>query len=234
MDSYKTKLGTLYFGNTVEIIKSLPSNSFDAIITDPPFGLYMDEYDKLDNFLNITEDLYRVMKKDSWLIFYFATKKIFELTPLLKFFNYKWMIPYMIFGSKYKNPIGLQMAYNIVMVFSKGKPKIYYKRRDLMFADELPVVTGKINEPQFKPTYITSCLLQIFTKEGDNILDPFTGYGSIPLVCELYNRRWVGIEIDPIKFRIAKRIITDKKVSDIRQLKKDIEDEIKFQMGGPL
>jgi DNA modification methylase len=59
----------------------------------------------------------------------------------------------------------------------------------------------------------------MFTKFGDLVLDPFAGYGSILLVCELFNRRWIGVEVDPIKFEIAKQILTEKKVIDIKELK---------------
>jgi DNA modification methylase len=62
----------------------------------------------------------------------------------------------------------------------------------------------------------------MFTKEGDLVLDPFAGYGSIPLVCELFNRRWIGIEIDPIKYEIAKKIISKKRVFDIQEMKEEL------------
>jgi len=63
----------------------------------------------------------------------------------------------------------------------------------------------------------------MFTKEGDLVLDPFAGYGSIPLVCELFNRRWIGIEIDPVKFEIAKRIIAERRPRSVKELKKALQ-----------
>jgi len=62
----------------------------------------------------------------------------------------------------------------------------------------------------------------MFTRQGDLVLDPFAGYGSIPLVCELFGRRWIGIEIDPVKFEVAKQIVSKKKVVDIKKLKETL------------
>jgi DNA modification methylase len=65
----------------------------------------------------------------------------------------------------------------------------------------------------------------MFTREGDLVLDPFAGYGSIPLICELYNRRWIAVEIDEVKYRVAEKIIQRKRVPNIKKLKEEIERE---------
>jgi len=126
------------------------------------------------------------------------------------------------YGSLSRNPFGTQASYSIVMVFAKGRPKVRIGRRDVIVADELPVVAEKIGEPQFKPTYVAATLLTMFTREGDLILDPFAGYGSIPLVCELYGRRWIAFEIDPVKYEVAKRIISEGRVRNIRKLREEV------------
>jgi DNA modification methylase len=125
-------------------------------------------------------------------------------------------------GSFSRNPLGTQAGYSIIMVFSKGEPKIVMKRKDVIFSDELPIVEENPREPQFKPTFTVSEIITIFSRRGDLVLDPFAGYGSIPLVCELFGRRWIGIEIDPIKYEIAKKIISEKRVFDIEEMKEEL------------
>jgi len=221
---FRTSLGVLYLGDAREILRRLPSNSVDATITDPPWGIGIDEYDNFDVFLEVRDELYRVMKPNSWLVFYLSPKRIYDLTPYLQRFRYVWMIPYVFsgFGTVSRNPLGSQSSYSVVMVFAKGEPRVAIKRRDLIYSDELPVIVEKIREPQFKPTFVTSVLVTMFTREGDLVLDPFAGYGSIPLVCELFNRRWIGIEIDPVKHEVARRIISERRVVDICRIKKEI------------
>jgi DNA modification methylase len=70
----------------------------------------------------------------------------------------------------------------------------------------------------------------MFSRIGDLVLDPFAGYGSIPLVCELFGRRWIGIEIDPMKYEIAKKIISEKRVFDIEKMKEEIRKRRKADL----
>jgi len=70
--------------------------------------------------------------------------------------------------------------------------------------------------------YGVAALLSMFTKEGDLVLDPFAGYGSVPLVCELFNRRWVAVEVDPVKFEVARRIIAERRPRSVRELRKKV------------
>jgi DNA modification methylase len=225
---FTTGKGIYILGDAREVLKLVPSNSIDAIVTDPPWGVEFDEYDNFGVFLQVRDELYRVLKNDSWLVFYFTPKRIYDITSYTQLFEYRWMMPYLFesYGTVSRNPLGGQAGYSIVMVFAKGKPKVRFPRIDILYADELPVVVEKVREPQFKPTYTTSVLLTMFTGEGDIVLDPFAGYGSIPLVCELFNRRWVAVEIDPIKYAVAERIIREKRVISIKKLKKELEESM--------
>jgi DNA modification methylase len=217
--------GVLILGDSREVLKRVPSASVDVVLTDPPWGVGFDEYDDFNVFLQVRDELYRVMKPDSWLVFFHTPKRIYDIQPYLQRFRYVWMIPYIYasFGSHSRNPLGSQATYSIIMVFAKGEPKIKTSRRDLIYSDELPVVEGNVREPQFKPTFTVSVLVTMFTREGDLVLDPFAGYGSIPLVCELFRRRWMAVERDPIKYQIARRIIETRKVPDIKRLKEEIK-----------
>ena len=79
-------------GDCSELIKELPDESIDNIITDPPYGLNKEgisnDYN-LGTFYNILPDCYRVLKRDSFFITFFSTKflpKLFENNP----FSYFW------------------------------------------------------------------------------------------------------------------------------------------------
>ncbi|MGC8849036.1 MAG: DNA methyltransferase [Candidatus Bathyarchaeia archaeon] len=55
----------------------------------------------------------------------------------------------------------------------------------------------------------------MFIKEGDTVLDPFAGYGSIPIVCELFNRKWIGFEMYGKKYRKAVDFIKHRRIERI-------------------
>jgi hypothetical protein len=182
LEHFRGEHGVYILGDSREVLRRIPSDTVDAVITDPPWGVGFDEHDDFNVFLQVGDELYRVLKRDSWLVFFFTPKRVYDLQPYLQRFRYVWMIPYVFasFGSVSRNPMGAQSSYSIIMVFAKGEPEIVVKRKDVIYSDELPVVEGNIKEPLFKPTFTISVLLTMFTREGDLVLDPFAGYGSIP------------------------------------------------------
>jgi len=48
----------------------------------------------------------------------------------------------------------------------------------------------------------------MFMKKTDVVLDPFAGWGSLLKVCELFKRRWIGIEINEERVKFAKEFIS--------------------------
>ena len=225
---FRGQHGFYVLGDARELLKLLPSGCADAVLTDPPWGVFKDDpYDDFKSFLECRDELHRVMKPNSWLVFFFSIPRLFELRPYAEKFSYKWLIPYLFlgYGTGSRTALGTEATYGLIVVFAKGRPKVAVPRKDVIVADELPVVEGRIGEPSFKPTAVISRLLSAFTREGDLVLDPFAGYGSIPLVCELFNRRWIAFDIDPLKFRVAERIIKERRVPSIARLKKELFKE---------
>jgi len=211
-------VNTIINKDCVEVIKGLPDSSIDLILTDPPYGLGFGEYDNAENFYNLEDELYRVLKPNSFLVFYWSVKKLNEPFQRLKRFLYCWQI-ICYFATTYSKSMLGDRKYIPVLVFAKGaKPKVKSRDSDFVYAVELPVVDGKIGNALFKPTGATSQLLQMFSREGDLVLDPFCGFGSIPLCCKLWNRRFIGIEKDERVYKIAKKIVETGKVGYIGKM----------------
>jgi site-specific DNA-methyltransferase (cytosine-N4-specific) len=66
----------------------------------------------------------------------------------------------------------------------------------------------------FPPQLIQPCILA-GCPEGGTVFDPFFGAGTTGYVCEKFNRKWVGIELNPEYAEIAKSRIE----RETRQLK---------------
>ena len=75
--------------------------------------------------------------------------------------------------------------------------------------------TGKKNHPTEKPVELMECLLKNSTNFSDVVLDPFMGSGSTGVAGVNIGRRFIGIELDPGYFKIAKERI-DKAIADKR------------------
>jgi len=61
----------------------------------------------------------------------------------------------------------------------------------------------KVGHPSQKPIKLIEMLIQSATREGDSVLDPFTGSGTTAVVCQNLNRNFAGIEIEPKYIEIA-------------------------------
>ena len=55
-----------------------------------------------------------------------------------------------------------------------------------------------------KPVALMEWILFYYSKEGDIILDPTMGSGSTGVACKNLNRNFIGIELDPEIFEVAK------------------------------
>jgi len=201
----------LILGDSKEELKKIESNSIDIIITDPPYNIGFAEYDNSDIFFELEEEYYRVLKPNSWFIFWWSTKRIPDISKL-KIFQYKHLIICNFRGTYSRSPLG-KREYSPIFVFTKGNPKLVYSRSDTILAEELPIIQTKIKRGDFKPTFTLSQLLLMFTKENDIVLDPFMGFGSMALVCKLFNRSFIGIEQDEIRYKIAELLVKEGKLT---------------------
>ena len=61
--------------------------------------------------------------------------------------------------------------------------------------------------PTEKPVELNELFIKNSSEQGDTILDPFMGVGSCGLACKNTNRNFIGIELDEKYFNIAKERI---------------------------
>jgi len=113
----------LMHGNCLELMKSIPDGSIDAIITDPPYGTTACKWDSVIPFTLMWQQLNRIIKPNGAIIFT-ATQPFTSLlvSSNLKHFKYEWIW-------KKKNPKGFLNAKKMplknvenVLVFYKSVP----------------------------------------------------------------------------------------------------------------
>ena len=63
---------------------------------------------------------------------------------------------------------------------------------------------GFRKHPTQKPVDLLEYLIKTYSNEGDWVLDPTMGSGSCGVACQNTNRNFVGIELDPTYFQVAK------------------------------
>lgn len=200
---------TLYLGDCLEVMKSIPDKSIDAVITDPPYGINADK--GVGGFGCSKTDKHYIGDWDSqipnkeyfdWMI---KISKIAIIsggqyfTKLLEP-NGHWIIWDKIGEIKFQNPFGdCEMMWTNV---NKKSVKKYICIQQGFVAKEKDRF-----HPTQKPTELIRSILLDYTKENDTILDPFMGSGTTGVACIQTGRKFIGCEIEPTYYDIAvKRI----------------------------
>jgi len=194
-------------GECLELIKLIPDNCIDVVITDPPYGLnksgIRNDAD-LNVFYNILPECYRVLKEHSFFITFFSIKflpQLFKNNP----FSYFWQIALYCPEGQVKSPIGYT-KYMPCFVFKKGNPKIINWSQDIFIDTPGKMVEpdeGYIEHPTPKPKQFIKEILKMFTKNNDLILDPFMGSGSTAVACIQLKRKFIGFEIEDKYCKLA-------------------------------
>lgn len=200
-------INKIIYGDCLELIKWIPDNSIDAVITDPPYGLnkkgIRNDAD-LSLFYSIMPECYRVLKNNSFFITFFSTKflpLLFRNNP----FTFFWQIVLYCPQGRVNSPIGFT-KYMSCFVFTKGKPGIIKRKKDIFIDTPGSMVEpdeGYINHPTPKPKHFIKEILKMFTKNQDLILDPFIGSGSVAMACLQLDRDFIGFEIEEKYCKIA-------------------------------
>lgn len=219
----------LYCDDYKNVLKQLPDNSVDLIITDPPYkttkrgiskntntgGLVRSELGKQGkifkhNNVPIKEfvpELYRVLKEGSHC--YIMTNHV-NLQEMLNtctesgFHFIKcliWDKGNKIMGQCYMS------QFEYILFLRKGKHK---KINNCGTSDILSIPNKKAKDENGKnlhdtekPVELARILIENSSNEGDLVLDPFVGIGFVPIACKLTNRRFIGTEIDKKYFDIT-------------------------------
>lgn len=89
------------------------------------------------------------------------------------------------------------------------------------------------------PASLVESQIQIYTKKGDLVLDPFVGVGTTIEVAESLNRKSIGIELNPEFATLAIKDVKDREnhkviCDDVRNLKKHIpKNSVDFIITSP-
>lgn len=75
---------------------------------------------------------------------------------------------------------------------------------------------GKGNtHPTIKNVKLMEYLIKMVTPKGGTVLDPFMGSGSTGIACKKKGFNFIGIELDPEYFEIAKKRIEETPLSEL-------------------
>ena len=220
-------MGKIINGNAIEFMKTLEDESVDLIVTDPPYkvtargnagnsgGMMQSKLSMKGKIFKHNDikpieylpEFYRLLKDGSHC--YVMTNHV-NLQEMLNtatecgFHFIKsliWNKGNKIMGQFYMS------QFEYILFFRKGKGK---KINKCGTADILNVPNkktkgedGKNIHDTEKPVELMKILIENSSQEGELVLDPFAGVGTVGVACKELNRDYICIEIDENYHKIA-------------------------------
>lgn len=214
-------------GNAIELIKTIPSDSIDCVVTDPPYrvtsrgnagnsgGMFKKDINlkgkvfaendvKIQDFAS---ELFRVLKEQTHC--YVMCNQI-NLQPYLnELVSVGFKITRVLVWDK-GNKINSQWymgQVEFIIFCRKGRAK----RVNNCGISELIAIPNKKTKRKDgtnyhdteKPVALMQLLVEQSTMGGDIVLDPFVGIGATAIACLKTGRRFIGFELDPTYYTVA-------------------------------
>lgn len=208
------KLNEIQQGDCLELIKELPDNSIDCVVTDPPYflgvthngqkGSYSDLVIMKPFFETLFFQMERVLKAGGHLymfcdwrtypFFYPIAEQCISIKNLLVWYKgmsggnqYGFSHEFIIFAAKGNVNIGGENTIRHIPGFSRGAKK----------------TNGEKIHPTQKTVEIVEFLMLNSTQEGDVVLDCFSGSGTTAIAAIKNKRNYICFELQEKYCKIA-------------------------------
>lgn len=207
----------LYNGDCLEILKTLPDNSVDMVLTDPPYGVGMTSNSQKATFNELLmvkpffKELFleiRRVLKDDGLVYCFTDWRTYPF--LMPIINDIIPVKNMLIWDKAGRITPNYGFFHELIIFAGNHQRTIYKKNIIKtpsFASNTRKTNGEKLHNAQKPIELLQELIVDGSDENDVILDCFMGSGSTGVVCINTNRKFIGIEIDEYYFNVAQNRI---------------------------
>jgi DNA modification methylase len=206
-------------GDCLDIMKSMPDECVDLLLTDPPFNVGINYGDTTNDTMTDAEytawftprvkEMERILKPNRVIIIFSGDTTIHPIwdalnTTALKFHHFlKWSKPN---SQSTLNGFRLFNRTELAFLATKGKPDQNVLTRKIVYSDTLEEnatsVKGgddfhPVDHPCRRPSKLYARIIAGFSLPGEVVFDPFLGSGTAILGAKLVGRVGLGSEINP-------------------------------------
>lgn len=220
----------LLYGDCIKLMQTFEEESFDCILTDPPYGYGAEQF-KAQTTLRHTYDdeggdswqklmldflweASRVTKPQAHMYIFCSLEGWNKLRNILKLMGEEnekrywdiWPRPLIWVKDKgfpAKARYGPEYTYECILYANKGQKEVRVVRRDTLSHPTVKSSKGKIHAAQ-KPVELYADLLSRSCGIGDSVLDPFVGSGTVFEAAKQLSLIAYGIELDEKMCNIAR------------------------------
>jgi len=192
----------IYCGDCFELMKEIEDESVEAIITDPPYlKKYLPVYEKL------AKEAKRILVPSGSLLVILPHYAIPQLTEEISHhLKWRWIISmWQGNGAHSRMAMGIEVMWKPIGWWVKGN---WAKGRGFIRDgfENTAIPTKKLHKWEQGIDWAKHCLK--FVPKGNLVLDPFCGTGTLLVEAKRQNYPYIGIELEPEYFEIAKNRIT--------------------------
>jgi DNA modification methylase len=201
-------------GDCTKVMKAMPSESIDLIVTDPP---YLANYTSRDgkSFLNDNPrdswwvkpayaEMYRLLKPGGFLISFYGLYQVDKFMTAWKEAGLR-PVGHFVFAKKYaSSEYFTKMRHENAYLLAKQHPPL-----QVMPPEDVREwrYTGNTRHPTEKDPVMLGELIQAYSHIGEIVLDPFCGSGSTLVAAKALERKYIGIELDATYAEAARQRI---------------------------
>lgn len=194
-------INTITRGDCIQVMREMPANSVDFILTDPPYLVnYRDrngrtiQNDNDGNWLKpAMAQAYRVLKQDRVAIMFYGWTKVDAFFDAWRSAGFQ-PVGHLVFRKTYSSKSRfLRYQHEQAYLLAKGRPPL--PKQPLADIIDMPYSGNKLHPTQ-KPVAALAPLIRSFSLPGELMLDPFAGSGSSCAAALLTGRNYIGIELD--------------------------------------
>lgn len=196
------QMDQVFLGDSLEVLNQIPSLTFDACITDPPWSQYArDESLTADpiDLIGIFREVFRVLKNDSFLYlicsspdFEFYRRELPSLGFTVQDYPLIWQKTRTITHGR--RNWQYSRDYEPMLLAVKGSPVLTMPVEISSIMSYPNMHYTKMIHPHEKPIELLYQLISNSTYVGGKVLDPFAGSGVTLEAVKILERKYVGIE----------------------------------------
>lgn len=211
----------IILGDSIQVLQTLKNNSFDLLLTDPPYGMDFKSgwnnkekilndkiQDTITLFENVLKNSVPLLKDNAHFYLFGNIDFLPKIKPIIeKYLNLKNILIWdrKVIGMGDLKSYGF--SYDIIYF---GYNKVWKdlngtRDRDILSFNRVTPISNI--HPTEKPVDLLEYLIKKSTKENDKILEPFAGGGSTLIACKNTNRLATGIEIKEKYYNLIKNRI---------------------------
>jgi DNA modification methylase len=192
-------------GDCIEVMRQMPANSVDFVLTDPPYLVNYRDRDgrTIQNDANADwlkpamAEAYRVLKQDRVAIMFYGWSKVDAFFAAWRSAGFQ-PVGHLVFQKTYASKSRFfRYQHEQAFLLAKGRPPL--PKQPLSDVMEMPYSGNKLHPTQ-KPVAALARLIRSFSLPEETVLDAFAGSGSTCAAAALTGRRYIGIELDKAYF----------------------------------